>query len=796
MQLLSKNIKSYAICFHLIAAVTFSLLLTPEVTFAEEAQANDELEVIVVTAQRREQDTQDVPMSLSVLGESVLEKLSADSLQEYSIGLPNVSFFGSSESQRIGIRGVAPTDAGSPTVAMYLDDTPIVTSATEDSRALVDPRLFDIARIEVLRGPQGSLYGSSTLGGLIKLVTNEPDSSGFAGRFDVSGSTTSSADENLELNGMVNIPLVEDTLALRVVASHRRLSGFIDKLPSGIDGRFTPLTAAASGPSAEQLAQIERNINDIESSSIRSALLWTPNDKLSIQARVWIQDSKDDSRPLTRPNIVTTGAPLAPLFTPLSGERQTSKFIEEPSESTFYNFSLEVDYDMGFGTVTSATTYMKIDRYEEADLSRLNTFFGDSAFEVDIIDTEVKNFSQELRFQSNFDGPFQVLLGAFYADREETIIQRDRSFAAPEFGLPLGLIPIISGGALGDNDPPFFGCFLCLDAFRTNDEIGVFGNLTYNITDRLVLEAGLRWYDFKITGRTENVISLDASFTFDPQFRLDEDGVIPTASLSYHITDKTMVFGRVAKGFRPGSLALLRIVNRPACAADLQALGIDPNAISNPLDSDTLWNYEGGIKSTLFDNRLIVNAVGFYIDWDDRPESVLLACGEFARTNAGKARNIGFDLDFQARLRDDFQLSGGVGYVDAQFRTAEAGSGISVGDPIFDVPEWTYNIAGEYSFEAFNGVPGYVRAAWRHIDDRITSSGTVLEGFGVLSLRAGLEFNDWQIAIFAENATDENGRTFSRTTTLSFPPLGASAAYQTDAVIRPRTVGINIQRSF
>lgn len=365
-----------------------SLLATAAPYAAEEGpEREDILGWVIVTAQKRSQQLQDVPMSVTALDSDALVNLGAEGFQDYARMVPGLSFesFGVTGLRgvhNIVIRGVSSTGGAATTYGYYIDETPVAT---------VNPRLFDIERVEVLRGPQGTLYGASSMGGTIKIITQKPHSGAFAARTQLSVSDTKHGGTNYGFDGMLNVPLSE-RLALRVVGSYQQDEGYIDRI-----SRLVP----------EQGAPVRKRVDDDRVSAIRAALRFTPGDTVTADLSVQHQKTEVDN--------------LAAFDLNLQHDLTQARDVEERNEEEFTLANLTLDFDLGQVSLVSSSSYYEREAVENRELSGLiRQIFGALAHptSLDTV-TQDEERTQELRLSSNPGGRFNWLIGGYYKDRPD-----------------------------------------------------------------------------------------------------------------------------------------------------------------------------------------------------------------------------------------------------------------------------------------------------------------------------------------------------------------------------------------
>jgi outer membrane receptor protein involved in Fe transport len=760
-------------------AMTIILLPAWSAIHAQQGDANA-IEEILVTAQKRTQSLQDVAMSVTAISEHTLERLSADDLADYVGTVPGLSFqaispAGGQHGQRLlNLRGIA-ADTGADTVGFYVNETPI---------QFVDPKIFDVNRIEVLRGPQGTLYGASSMGGTIRIITNEPDFSGFSAKIDGSASTTHHGSESTSISAVMNVPLLENRLALRVVGFNRDEGGYVDNI---VRPTQNPASPTVPDPVNRGASDIDEDFNSEDTMGGRVSLRFAPTDDLTITPSVIHQNLElggdpqykvilDASNPAFQVGSI---APLADLFTHDDLVTHQPNSAEQQEKHTIYD--LTVLYDFGNFSFLSSTSYFERSKSGILDMSIiLPSFFGPDARVRNNLDDfdESDGLTEEVRITYNAGGKFEFLLGGFYQDLDSRFKQ---SLVDTEFNdIVFGGFPVVPNGI-----------FLAFDSRENTEQVAVFGDATYHLLPSLHLTVGLRWFDLDLSTHTV----ADGLFNGGPTDETSgasESGVNPRFLVSYDFNDDLMTYALVSKGFRPG-FGLFPV--GVTCNDRLEELGLPLNRTQ--VDSDSLWNYELGMKSSFFDNRVNLNVAIYRIDWSDIQQSISLGdCGFSTTVNGGEARSEGFEAEVAAVPIEGVELSAGVSYVDARLTEDAPNLGAADGDPILRVSDWLFNVSGTYSFPINAEFSAYVRADYQYTGEAQNGydfSTPVIDftnsrpSFDVFNVRAAVLYGDWEVALFGQNLFDER------------PRIGAVNFISPDInifTLRPRTFGVNIKKSF
>lgn len=676
---------------------------------------------IVVTATRREEFAQDTPLSLTVLPETELEKRGAEEFLDFARQIPGLNV---NETNRgavdIGIRGIRTLTAGvgGATVGYYLDE---ISVSTPNGTPLV--ATFDLNRVEVLRGPQGTLFGEGSLGGTIRFISNKPDSSAFSGRLKARYANIEQGGAEKSVAGVINVPIVSDSLALRVSGQVQRNGGFIDNVAPGFE---------------------ERDINDHRINSVRAVLGWTPTDRLTITPSVTYQDGKfrGSAGETLVPDPLTPGA-----FVPI-GELQRFEpgLTDERNQNEFVQPSLVVDYAFDGVQFTSASNYY------DSELTGVGGILGRT--------NEI--FTQEVRAVSTGDGPFQWVLGGFFKDQEAVTTI---NFVTPGFSLFIGNTTNLK-------------------------QLAGFGTLSYTFFERLTLDVGGRlfWEDVDETAVQDTVIPLPPPL---PPFEINSLAVgggenthfNPRVNLSYDVTDDVMVYFSAAKGFRRGQVNPID-----------SSLPFVPEGVPQFTSPDTIWSYEGGLKSVFWGGDARFNVAVFYLDWNNiQIADAIVLPGptviEFIR-NAGAARSYGVEFDFAWQATEALYVA-----LNGQVSRAELAEDLpnglgADGDELPTSPSYQLNGTIEYSRPVANGLEGFLRADFNAVDGQLSAIGAPdalarSDSYVLVDLRAGVEWDQFQLHLFAQNVFDERAQ-------FSFDAVNDFEIIRN----QPRTYGVELLASF
>lgn len=797
MRQMNRTTKVRAAASMLLAstALGFAMPAVAQETPADEEALPGE---IVVTATKREESLQKVPLSIQALGEETLDQQQVASLDDFSKLLPSVSFqsFGPGQSQ-IYFRGVSSGGDGlhigpAPATGLYLDEIPVTTIAGS-----VDLHVYDIARIEALSGPQGTLFGASSLSGTLRLITNKPSTAGFEGGADVQINKYGKGEFGGSLEGFLNFPL-SDNAALRVVGFYRREGGYIDNI-AGSRTFTLDDNDPTTNLTVDNAALVEDDFNDAETFGGRAALKIDLDDNWTVTPTIIYQNQE-------------TSGPF--LFDPRKGDLKVTDFQETRYKDRWFQAALTVEGKIGNWDMVYSGGYFERKVNSAADYSYYSVaydtygsyytnfptgtggFLDPSQF-VFTADKYTKQ-THELRFVSPSENRFRVTAGVFF-QRQTDAIAANYDIAGLS-GIPTppnsNLIPV--GAAFGDT------VFLTrID--RKDRDLAAFAEATYDITEEVKLTAGIRGFEaksslFGFSGFNRNAlqaICLPTTATNRPCDNVDkkykETGETHKVNLSWQVTPEKMIYTTYSTGFRPGGNN-----RRPGIL---------------PFDSDTLTNYEIGWKTSWLDRKLRLNGAVFYEEWKDL-QFGLVPVGNNGVTNtynAGDARIYGIEGDFALSL-GGFTLSGSGTYIDAQLTTdfcqVDATGNIvcvtgvtpaaAKGTRLPVQPKFKGSLTARYEFPLGSN-DAFVQSSMNHqggtrsflTDDDFAAVGPT-RAFTTFDFSAGTNFGNWSVEAFIQNAFDKRGQ-LSLNTACSTTICGAfSRVYP----VKPQIFGLKLGTKF
>jgi len=709
----------------------------------------DALPEIVVTATKRSEDLQNVGLSITAFDAAQLEAKGVAQFADYGNAIPNLSFGvgaadGSLAARGIALRGIQ----GANTTGFYIDETPVLET--------LDPHIVDVSRIEVLRGPQGTLYGAESMGGTVRIITAQPTATAFSGQVHVGASDTEHGTLNDIVEGDINLPLIGNVLSVRASGFYQFDSGFFDK---------------GLGPESAPPVSILHDVGSMEYSGGQIALRYEPVDGLSITPRVMYQE------------IIQDGAPYALNYPSNLLQREVFN-IDEGGSDKWWLDSLTIDYTQPYGTFVSSTSYFDRKTFETEDDTDVTQYDFNLTTPLPSPITrkiDLRRFAQELRFASDFSGPFQVVLGGFYSNSTRP---RDYEWVTPGIGAVIGA--------------PSDLLLTFIDS-RQAIEYAVFGDLSYNILPNLKATVGLRWFrDTATFTQFTNGIFFGSVPSPYSAPAVTENGLTPKYLLEYQITPDLLTYASIAKGFREGgnNIALPPGPAPTGCDTDLANLNITASQVST-YKSDSLWNYELGIKSSFLDHRLTVNAAGFVIEWDNIQQQVSLPlCGYGVTANTGKARSSGVELEISGRPLPELTAGLGLGIDDAHITQPGIGDPLPAGSPIQQVPSLTITSNVEYVRPVSAVWSGLARVDWSHTGESFSANNSEADllkrsAYNLTDLRIGLRSNRYDLAAYVKNLTDEHANLGDAIM------IGAQIPGQPRFLInRPRTAGVEVRIRF
>lgn len=698
-----------------------------------EASGTPSPEEIVVTAQKREERLKDVPMPVSVLSAKSLVDNNQVLIKDYFSTIPafyvSPNFAG---QQMLSIRGITTGGFTNPTVAILVDDVPFGTSTFWAGNQVPDIDPSDLARLEVLRGPQGTLYGVNSMSGLVKYVTIDPSTEGYSGRISIGTSSVYNEHEpGYNLRGSANVPFT-DTLAIRISAYRRQDSGYLDNPVYNL-----------------------RGVNQAEAYGGRLSVMWRPSDDFSVKFNALYQ------------NIRADGSQDVDIEPGLGDLQQNYINGIGGYNRTIQLYDLTVKANLRYFDIVSVTSY-GINRYTASlDWSSVvgaavQSIYGvGSAAYID--HNNITKFTQELRFSGSIWQDFDWLVGGFYTHED-----------APDSEIAPVYVPA-TGQIVGQY---WTGTFP-----TTYEEYAAFADLTYRITDQLDIQIGARESRIETADLQEiQTGPLTGSMTpvITPAVSSSASAFTYLVTPRWKISPDVMIYGRFASGYRPGG---------PQAGA-LIAQGAPPKY--NPDETDS---YEIGLKGDFFDHRLSIDTSLYYIDWNDIQINLQTKQGFQYNSNGSHAKSEGFEFSVESRPLTGLTAAAWIAYDNAVLTQAFPANGTAYGVPgsrLPNTPGVSANVSLQQDFPLWKDTIGFVGGMVSYIGDRVsvftnTSQRQVFPAYTKLDLRAGVSYESWTANFFVNNATDVRGVLNGG---IGFDPHFAFV------YIQPRTIGLTLSRTF
>jgi iron complex outermembrane recepter protein len=711
------------------------------------AQPTDsyQLQTIVVTAEKREEPLKNVPMSVTALSGGSLDDLQLKDFSDYAAMVPGLSLASAQPGlTRLTLRGQNAGGVGS-TVAVYIDESPFGSSSALLNGSVLtgDFDTWDLQRIEVLRGPQGTLYGANSEGGLLKFVTTAPVLGSFSGAVETTGESVGHGGNGGDIRAVVNLPL-GDRVALRVGGFDQDVPGYIDDPLSG-----------------------KSDVNEGHKYGGRASLLAVPTDDLSIRLTASSQQSRYEGTPIEDINPVT--------LQPVHGDLTQERFISEPSVFRYENYNANIDWNTGPFSVLSTTSYgvLNSDYLTDATSTVLappSTTLGDLlAAEVgpnlggsldDLADLE--KFTQEIRLTSPASDQVEWQAGGYFTRETGNLTEHLNAVALPgggPSGLPSLEVPILDS---------------------TYKEYAGFANLTYHFNSQFDIQVGGRFSknDQTITETTTGLLVAASSFSTPSSGHVFTYSVAP----QWHVDANTMVYARVASGYRPGGPNAL-----PPVA---------PPTVPREYGSDQTVNVELGIRSTQLDGQLSIDVAAFHVNWTDI-QLLEIVQNYGINANGGTATSQGLEWTFGYVPVHGLKFTWTGAYTDAYLTSpAPAVSGVS-GDRLAYAPKWGTSLDGEYDWAAFASYRGFLGATWSYVGSRDTDFGSspsgtaqvVLPSYNTSDIRVGLDNDHYRVTLYGKNLGDSRGITY-------YVSSGAPGLDGEATIIQPRTIGVTLSAKF
>jgi outer membrane receptor protein involved in Fe transport len=729
------------------------------------------LKSVIVTANKRPEDVMNVASSISVVDEAKIQNLNAVQLTDFAAYVPGLQAVsdGTPGQTRLALRGIAPLSSGA-TVGTYIDDSPVGSNGLYQAATIfmLDLLPYDVERVEVLRGPQGTLYGAGSMGGLLKYVTRAPDLAETEFRIGGGFSSVAHGGSGFDFRLGANVPLVKDSVAMRLSYASNKQPAYIDNLVNG-----------------------DEDINDVDQMSGRIALLWK-GESADLKLTVMRQEIDSDN------NATVSLDP--DNYEPLGDEFDHLVFVDAPFRKEINYYAATVNWDLGWGDLTSASGYSRIHTLRRQDVTIDYGSFADlglglpspgsSYFDNDLDFTQ---FTQEFRLASKVGGAFDWLVGAFYSNEDGDNVQHIA-------------LNQLDGSPLPPPYDAIAGDLATLNLPTSYKELAFFANASYAFTDRFKVGAGVRYASNDQEFSQDVTSGLLLPIGSSPN-ESDENVFTWSLAPQFQVNKDTLLYARVATGYQPGG-------------PNVKLPGV-PDAV----DSSTLTNYELGLKTRFADNKVEIDIAAFRIDWEDI--QVLASFnGATGLTNGGTATSQGVEFSALYQPTANLQLGINGAYTDAglteNFPTLEIPSdpyvvlltsGLGT-DTMPYTPKWSMSATADYFWEFGDGWEGHVGGGWRWVGDRVNTTTQVqviadaatmtpllttvtppldLESYGALDLYASVGNAHWSVRGYIKNATDAAG--YSSITDHQ-NQLTKQVVELVAAPILPRTYGLEFDYKF
>ncbi|MDH4049510.1 MAG: TonB-dependent receptor [Gammaproteobacteria bacterium] len=791
------------------------------------AQSSDEsssggIEEIIVTATKRAVDLQDVPQSITAFSNADIEKMVFKNMEDYMKALPSASLVNSMPGRNsLAMRGITTGSSEYRTdsqVAVYLDEQP-VTSISQQPEI----RMIDIQRLESLPGPQGTLFGSSSQSGTLRIITNKPNHDGFSGQGDATIATTHGGDASYDVSGHLNIPVIDDKLALRVVAFTSRDGGYVDN----VVGTTISGNAGAFGSPGDNSAVAKDNQNEYDVYGGRIAALWDVSENWDVDLSYIAQNSK------------ATGTWESD---PFLGDYKVTRFFDEYRNDDWWQTSATIRGDLGFAEVVSTTSYFERESSYEFDNMVYNhwqtSYYGiyngwlpyDFQYEFgSIFNFQVqRRTAQELRLTSLGDSKLQWMVGAFY----------DEVYDAWDYGAQIATLTQTNAWDAVNNgwdvDYLYNGyiytyhyngacdyaaqgydvaCPLAAtnrtyvnDYSKTIKQTAVFGELTYHLTDDWSVTGGIRWFEFD----RDDYQVYQAPGGFPPygSYGVGEgifasqgknSDTVLKFSTQYNVGDDQMVYFTYSEGFRLGGN------NSPRAVAT--------GSIPATYGPDLLRNYEVGLKSEWLDNRLQFNITLFKMEWsdiqiNDRVDGPWWLTGTF---NGETGESRGIEVSGEWRATDNLSIQGSAFFNKSEYTadTLDPRGNLYLldGQEMPNAPDTKFWLAAEYTVPGFAGLNGdlwfrydtsYQSETWDNLDAAQDQDlEALIPSWSTSNLQVGVNFESgWDVSLMARNVWNESGINSLYNSTYASDWFGDPRWRNERTLQRPRTISLNLRKRF
>ena len=742
----------------IVVAVTQTLCLSPlALAQGEKNDGAPALQEVVVTAQKTgAESAQSAALTLQAIGQSEIARAQLQGFGDYSMLIAGLSSIDKGPDQsQIVIRGITAgrvshaEPQNESTSGLYLDEAPVA-----DNGFNPDLDLFDVNRIEVLKGPQGTLFGAGAESGAIRIITNDVSLRGFGATADATGAITDGGGPDYSAHGMLNVPIGE-TLGLRAVAYYDQDGGYIKDVYS------------LAGPYS----------NAYSTTGARLKGLWKPSDNLDVKASFIYQRLAEDGRPqmfvpgnpLNTPTEPAAGGTpaytlIGPGETPsmfdVNQNDEVVKFGADPFHDALALSNLLIEDDLGAGmTLASSTSFQNRQIHNDLDDTyRTRIAFGTGTLDgvtpatstAFFNDTTLNDLAQEIRLSQKLDSGLSWVGGVYYEHHDLRFQQSD---ITPGVDSALGLTGPGYTAATGAQPNSIFDG----DEADTQQQYAAFGEATIPFAQRWDFNAGLRWFHYKLDS-----YSLESGVA---QGELDvkddtiaESGTNPKAQITFHATQDAMLYLSASRGFRLGGVTdSVPVGNGPFasnCAQDLSQVGL--KSVPATFKSDHLWSYELGAKTAWLEHRLTLNVSVFDIEWSNIQSNIFLPCGFITVLNAGHVRSRGAEGELDWAVTRGLTLSTSAAFTDARLTEKTLAFDAQVGDRVPNVPRINGSAAAEYRWIVGNGKSAYARADVAYVGDSFTefnslSTALLVPASTRIDGSLGIDIGRWELSIYGKN---------------------------------------------
>jgi iron complex outermembrane receptor protein len=770
------------------AALAAAPALADDASQPGRGAADNTLEAIVVTAEKRQSTVQDTPISITALSGDQLSARGIDSIEQVVQQVPGLSMRSAGPGMtELEMRGLSSIGGVAPTVGFYFDDSPLSPPLTSLSgKTVVSPEMYDLNRVEVLRGPQGTLYGSGAMGGVMRIITNQPVLNQFSGSvdFDASG-TVGSNGPNGAFNAALNIPIIDDHVALRLVVGDKWNSGWIDRIvenpfPFPTNNGCTPTAnygCARGNVLAAPVVADYKDVNWEHTQSLRAELLVQPFDALKILTTVFLNSTYQGG-----PNEYDD--PPGPSGT--EAHYQPAN-IPEPYFDKFTMIANTITGDLGFAQLTAATTYWTRKQQiisDGAEGFQSLFFLPNFLTETDqawYLQNPSRQFSEELRLASEGEGPFRWIGGLYYSHEESTYVA---------YNATLGMCYLSAGGCAAN---PTGITFQANNPYNVT-QYAAFGELSYTFSDFTATIGGRDFhYDNDWAFYQSGIFTVSGNSTpTTGDVKGSNSGFNPKFNLSYVPNKDLTVYATAAEGFRTGGINLPIPVTGPtSCLPYLQALGM--NGEPPTYRPDTVWSYELGEKAQLSDSRFSVNADVYYNSWKNIQQQLNLGCAFQIQINAGTAEAYGPEVELAFRVTPELTLEANGTYTKAFISKPSSISGITPGTPLLNVPAYEENTSIIYSKEINNSIwTARISNSLVGPAHDLNFGNYDLPSYDLVNARLSLQTGRFTYGLYGNNLTNARAQLTSNNMVMDFniPSLTRIATNQ------PTTIGIDVKFKF